>query len=412
MNRSKLGVSLIVALTLLGTNLSSAETLEEAFKNGKMSGDIRAYYFDRDNGTSHENILATGVMLNYVTDSYNGLKAGFTFQSSQTPFADAASKAMFTSDMWAQGAQLSEAYVAYTLGKIEAKVGRMYLSTPLIAGSGSRLIREAFEGLSLVNTNLSNTTLGAVYIDKFQARTNRAGDIGEFVQYGDGMYSLYAINKSIAGLTLTAAWAKNKDRQNVPRLGITQETDLDIYYTEVFYANKIGALGYSVSGQYWLNKYSSVGLGQDDTIDGYALKLGGSYADVSGYVAYSQISNDNVPGTTGYNYLSHGAGNGSDIIYTNALISSYNYDPNMKAYAAGLEYAIMPAMTVGSIYAYTDTDTDAARAIKNEKVSYAGFYSSYSFSGTLKGLSLIAQYEALGEDKDGNEFRFKGSYKF
>ena len=407
----------MAAIATLSSNAFAADTLADTFKNGTLTGEIRTYYFDKDvaNDTQgHETIFASGVMLSYVTDSFKGFKAGVTFQSSATPFSDDASKQLYKSDMWAQGAQLSESYLAYTLGKTDAKIGRMYLSTPLIAGSGSRLIKEAFEGVHITNKDIANTTLGAVYIDKFQARTNRTGKIGEFVAYGDCMYSLYAINKSLEGLTLTLAWAQNKERNEVPRSGITKATDLDIYHIEAIYANKIGAFGYNISGQYWLNEYSSVNAGQDDSIYGYALKAGASYADISGYLAYSQISNDqNIPGTYGYRYMSHGAGNGSDVIYTNALISSYNYDPHMKAYALGLDYKITPSTSVGTIYAYTDTNTDVARSIDNEKVSYTGFYASYAFSGTLKGLTVVTQYEDLGKDKEGgHEFRFKGSYKF
>jgi len=76
----------------------------------------------------------------------------------------------------------------------------------------------------------------------------------------------------------------------------------------------------------------------------------------------------------------------------------------MKAYAANLGYALTSDAKIGTLYTYTDT--------KNVEVSYTGLYASYSFNGALKGLSLIAQYEDLGKDKDGNEFRIKGSYKF
>jgi hypothetical protein len=398
MKYSKLSMT---AVAILGLSISTfaADSLEEAFKNGKVTGEIRAYYFDRDNGAKEENILATGLMLNYVTDSYNGFKIGTTFQSSSTPFASDEAKTLFIRDMWAQGSQLSEAYLAYTLAKTEAKAGRMYLSTPLIAGSGSRLVRESFEGFTLTNTDISDTTLGAVYVDKFQARTNRAGNIGQFKPYGDGVYSLYAINKSILGLTISVAWAQIEDFNTV--LGTTLNTDLDIYNTEVIYTNKIGAFEYNLSGQYWFNKYSEASVGTtDDTIYGYGLKAGVSYAAVSGYIAYSKISDDAVAA----NQLLHGVGNGSDLIYTNSLISSYNYDPDMKAYAANLEYALTSDAKIGTLYTYTDT--------KNVEVSYTGLYASYSFNGALKGLSLIAQYEDLGKDKDGNEFRIKGSYKF
>lgn len=397
MRYSKLTVNALIVMGLTTSSFAS-DTLEDAFKQGKVTGEIRAYYFERDTGIKDANILATGLMLNYVTDSFKGFKVGTTFQSSSTPFADEDAKALFIRDMWAQGAQLSEVYVAYTLGKSEAKVGRMYLSTPLIAGSGSRLIRESFEGASIINTDIPSTTLGAVYIDKFQARTNRAGDIGTFAQYGDGVYSLYAINKSIEGLTIMGAWAQINDYNKVLKTAL--DADLDIYATEIIYEHKMGAFGYTLSGQYWFNKYNSVSAGTDDTINGYGLKAGASYADLSGYLAYSKISDDTVAA----NQLLHGVGNGSDLIYTNSLISSYNYDPDMKAYAVNLEYALTQSAKIGTLYTYTDT--------KNVEVSYTGFYASYAFSGELKGLNIIAQYENLGEDKDGHELRFKGSYKF
>ncbi|AFL67366.1 OprD family outer membrane porin [Sulfurospirillum barnesii] len=397
MKFSRLSLVAMAALATLSSNAFAADSLADAFKNGKVAGEIRAYYFSRDipnDHKGHEDIFATGLMLNYVTDSFMGFRAGATFQSSATPFADDDGKAMFTRDMWAQGAQLSEAYLAYTLGKTDVKVGRMYMGTPLIAGSGSRLIRESFEGALITNKDIPDTTLGAVYINKFQARTNRDGDIGEFDSYFDGMYSLYAINKSIAGLTLTGAWAKINDYV------ATRHSDLDIYNAEVVYANKMGAFGYNLSGQYWFNHHSSVAAGQDDTIDGYGLKAGASYADISAYVAYSKISDDNTPA----GQLVHGAGNGSDLIYTNSIIGSYNYTPDMKAYAGGLDYKITPASTIGTVYTYTNT--------KNEEVSYTGFYASYTFSGELKGLSVSAQYETIGKDGDGDQFRFRGSYKF
>jgi hypothetical protein len=397
MPHMKIGMNALIFMGL-ATSTFAADTLEDAFKKGKVTGEIRAYYFERDTGTKDANIFATGLMLNYLTDSFKGFKLGATFQSSSTPLADDDAKALFIRDMWAQGAQLSEAYLAYTLGKTETKVGRMYLSTPLIAGSGSRLVRESFEGASIINTDLPSTTLGAVYIDKFQARTNRAGDLGEFAQYGDGVYSLYAINKSITGLTLMGAWAQINDYHKVLKTAL--DTDLDIYAAEIIYENKVGTFGYTLSGQYWFNKYSSTLAGTDDTINGYGLKAGASYADLSGYLAYSKISDDTVAA----NQLLHGVGNGSDLIYTNSLISSYNYDPDMKAYAVNVEYALTQSAKIGTLYTYTDT--------KNIEVSYTGFYASYTFSRALKGLNLIAQYENLGEDKDGHEFRFKGSYKF
>ncbi|NCD12914.1 MAG: outer membrane porin, OprD family [Epsilonproteobacteria bacterium] len=402
MKFSRLSLVAMAALATLSSNAFAADNLADAFKNGKVAGEIRAYYFSRDipnDHQGHEDIFASGLMLNYVTDNFMGFRAGATFQSSATPFVDDDGKTMFRRDMWAQGAQFSEAYLAYALGKTDVKVGRMYMGTPLIAGSGSRLIRESFEGALITNKDIPDTTLGAVYIDKFQARTNKEGDIGEFEDYYDGMYSLYAINKSIAGLTLTGAWAYINDDN-------TLDSNLNIYNLEAIYANKIGAFGYNLGAQYWLNDYSSVSAGEDDSIYGYGLKAGASYANLSGYVAYSKISDDD---NTPMGQLLHGAGNGTDLIYTASIIGSYSYYADMKAYAAGLDYKINPSTNVGTVYVATTHDANFAI---DADVSYTGFYASYSFSGALKGLSVVAQYETIGKDADGDQFRFKGSYKF
>ncbi|WP_060826057.1 hypothetical protein [Sulfurospirillum cavolei] len=71
----------LVALMAVGvvSSLCAADTLADAFKNGKVGGELRAWYFDRDNGTtSHQDIFNTAVVLNYVTDTFYGFRFGAT----------------------------------------------------------------------------------------------------------------------------------------------------------------------------------------------------------------------------------------------------------------------------------------------------------------------------------------------
>lgn len=63
-----------------------------------------------------------------------------------------------------------ETYLGYTISKTNAKIGRQYISTPLVNGSGSRIVKESFEGATIVNTDLPATTFIAGFVDKFQAR--------------------------------------------------------------------------------------------------------------------------------------------------------------------------------------------------------------------------------------------------
>ena len=121
----KLAKLSLVAMVVAGLASSSfaADTLADAFKNGKVTGELRAWYFDRDTGDQNTNTLAkgnadlfsTGIMLSYVTDSLYGLSLGTTFQGNYAPFADKDAKNLYGTDMYGSGAVLSEAYVVYTL---------------------------------------------------------------------------------------------------------------------------------------------------------------------------------------------------------------------------------------------------------------------------------------------------------
>lgn len=98
----------------------------------------------------------------------------------------------------------------------------MFIDTPLVATGGSRVNKDAFEGATIVNTDLPNTTLIAGYVQKFQNRTDGNGNIGKFSKtFGtgssgsyvadDGAFTLAVVNNSIQGLSLTAAYAYADD---------------------------------------------------------------------------------------------------------------------------------------------------------------------------------------------------------
>ena len=268
MKLAKLSLAAMVVAGLASSSFA-ADTLADAFKNGKVNGELKAYYFSKDreadltNGTTagRNDIFTTGVMLGYKTAPLYGLTLGLTFQGSASPFADKGAKgndgdtANFASDMYGSGAQLSEAYLSYTLGKTTAMAGRMFLDTPLFATSGSSVVKDAFQGIAIINTDLPNTTLIAGYVDRFQNRTDGNGNIGKFkkvfatgsrvdVPVNDGAYTIAAINKSITGLTLTAAYAYAEDL-------------IQLGYAEALYEGKAGEIGYTLGGQFYYNNFDS-----------------------------------------------------------------------------------------------------------------------------------------------------------
>ena len=98
-------LSLVATMVLGLTSVAyAADTLEDAFKNGKVSGTLKAWYWDRDDEgnffskASHQNIFNIGIELGYVTDSFYGFRLGTTFQGSSTPFATDDAKALFNKE--------------------------------------------------------------------------------------------------------------------------------------------------------------------------------------------------------------------------------------------------------------------------------------------------------------------------
>ena len=381
MKLAKLSLAAIVVAGLASSSFA-ADTLADAFKEGKVSGALKAYYFDRDNGATSEGIFNTGLMLNYKTGSFYGFGLNFTGQTNHAPFASVAEKAVFVGDEYGSGAQLSEAYVSYTGGKTTVLVGRMFLDTPLVASSGSRMVKQAFEGAAVINTDLPNTTLIAGYVQKFQARTDGAGNIGEFDKFNkDGAYTVAAINKSITGLTLTGAYADVLDVAQVA-------------YAEAAYEGKASNFTYGLAAQYYYTDYEG---GVDTNLVGVKATVG--VGPVTAYAAYTKT--DDAAAVT------PGLGGGADLAYTGSVIMSDSYAINTEAYKIGADYAINAQATVGAAYTVTDDE-----GVANGKISYVSLTGSYAFDGALKNFSLGAEYDKAGKDGDGDELRVKATYKF
>lgn len=411
MKLAKLSLVAIVVAGLTSSAFAASTTLEDAFKNGKVAGELRAYYFNStdSNDKNREDLLTTGILLNYKTDTLYGFGANFTFQGNSSPFADGevgvdGGKDRFKGGEYGTGAVLSEAYLSYTLGKTTAQVGRMFIDTPLVASSGGRMTKEAFEGVTVVNTDLPNTTLIAAYVQKFQSRTDRQGNIGKFTrnyavgsdgnipELENGAYTLAVINKSITGLTLTGAYAyAEADAIDGIHLG----------YVEALYQGKVGSVGYTLAAQDYYNKFKNDAGFADDTINTYGLKAGLSFKGLNGYVAFSQTSDDAVASGN----IVSGLGNGADLLYTDALFSMPGYVKNTDTYAIDLNYDITAAANVGARYVEADFND-------NTKASYTGVYASYKFDGALKNFKVGVEFESKGKDEDGEELRFKANYKF
>lgn len=368
---TKLSLATAIAITGLSSSVYAAETISEAFTNGKVKGTVKSYYFAQDfDGTGKEDssIWVNGGSLNYITDSYRGIVLGSTFQTSHVATVDDDdSKTAGTLD--ASGSVLSEVYLEYTYDKTTFKGGRQFVATPLIFGSGSRLIRESFEAYLLSNTNIPDTKIVAGVVTKYQTRTDGAGDVGNFEKIGsDGIRTIYVKNTSIPNLTIQAQYADFVD------------TAVDIYadakynFGPVYIAAQVFNTNYDTNTD---EDSSLYGLKIGGKVSGLDLFAGYTTTDEDGNVhrgigqaAYSQFTTTTK--TAGIDAFAAGAdswqvGAGYKIGELKTKLRYTNFDleaedADLDETTLNLEYKITKALTAQvdySILDYEDNDRDA-----------------------------------------------------
>jgi len=375
-------LSLVASLAL--SSSAFADSLEEAFKASKVSGEIKAQYFKKNGvGVSEsDSIFVVGGNLGVVTGSYYGVKAGFTFQTSHVPsLNDDDNSGSFTHTMDAQGAVLSESYLAYTMKNTTLKVGRQYIGTPLVAGSGSRMIKQSFEGAVITNTDIANTTFTAAYVGKYQNRTDGAGSPGEFEKYEDGAYTLYVKNTSVANLTLQA--------QYLDVQGIVSGTDKNALYMQTDY--KVEKIA-TVSAQYFDTSNGSV----DGSL--FGLKANGNIGPVNVTVAYTTTGSEGT--------VFSGVGSAADKSFTALPVGGGGptYTKDTDTIVGALATTV--AGVTGVIYAgHIDNNTP-------QDIDGYGGMLMYSYNKNFSTKVMYENVKVGTVSKASDTFRLYLSYKF
>ena len=375
-------LSLITAVAIAGfTTSASADSLAEAFAASKVKGEIKSLYFQKEKETganAKSSIWVNGGNLSLTTGSFYGLKAGVTFQTAHVGNIDD-DAGNYAKDMDVSGSIMSEAYLAYTLANTTAKVGRQYISTPLVGGSGSRILKQSFEGIVLVNTDLPNTTLVAAYVDKYQNRTDGNGGTPEFNQVEDGAYTIYAKNNSIEDLTIQAQYAMIKGE------GTTE--DVKALYADASY--KLSPLTIAFQTYQTDNGAATASDGSE-----YGIKVSTKIAGFTAAAAYTTTDDEAK--------VVAGLGSGADKIFTASPIAAGQYDADTDAYKIDLGYKF--DMGLGLSASYTNWETGS-----NDDWSETNFTAKYKFN---KNLSTKIMYSSFDNYSYDYRSRVYLSYKF
>lgn len=166
-------LSIASAMAIATLSASEATSVEEMFKNGELSGQLRVGHFTfdkKDNTKSDDYVSAIGGQLKYETALLYGLSMGVAMYTSHSIALLSGDKEdnkfndLLTSSE-KNYTELGEAYVNYTRDSFNLRVGRQQIDTPLADTDDWTMTPHTFEavvasygfeelGLTLIGANV------------------------------------------------------------------------------------------------------------------------------------------------------------------------------------------------------------------------------------------------------------------
>jgi imipenem/basic amino acid-specific outer membrane pore len=336
-------------------------------------------------------------------------------------------------DRTKDASNISQLWLATTMGKTTVKAGRMELDTPLIFTEKWNLAYNTFESIVAVNTDLPDTSIVGAWIGKHNghgAVDNRPNTIGvtpgdlrveggirlagspgrtvnmdSFRTFGigtqaDGAYVLGAVNKSIANTTLQAWY------YNVVSAADAVWLQAD---TKVAGMVTLGAQYATMNPSGDLSKVAtsfSSAAGEESGKDSqiWAVKAAVDVAGVNLYAAYSKADDD---GYLGFSNMSTAdktniyTGLGS--IYFDGVLTA----PGVETVKIGVKGSVA-GVTLEAAY------VDASSALWSEnyvRKSSNGGINGYDFSASTKvgNLGLTAIYTIVNNEATDGQFPPNGN---
>jgi hypothetical protein len=195
-----LGLALFTSVGFSSVALS--DVINTALENGKVSGNIRAYYNTRDYETrADESAFALGAALRAETGGIGAFKFGLGAYTAQDLGTNSSDPAKVNKRLGSDLEVIGEAYVSASAADTLFTLGRQRISTPFANDGDAFVIPFSFEGGSIQNKSIANLTIELDYINTIK---NRNSD--EFVDVGKWSTNRYGVGKtSTSGTTILGA---------------------------------------------------------------------------------------------------------------------------------------------------------------------------------------------------------------
>jgi len=442
-----LAASLAVSLAVAGGEITPVqETVPKAETKvdyGTVFGQSRTFYIDRTYKGSIENnrnSLATGGYVGYKTPDFDGLSAtvalygvyGFDIHDKDAKVAGSSS---YDPSLYGDGFKnylfLGEAYLSYSYENTTFKVGRQRLDTPLAGSDDARMLPNLFEAAVVTNSDIKDTTLIAAHITKESVGTfgnvypttspsllslaiqsgygygYKLGTNGKFADMGEialgagndtaGVTALAAIYKGIDGVTLQAWDYYAHDILNALYLQadigwncmMNDAVKLNASLQYIHQTDVGDALAGKVDSNYW------------------GAKLGATYGNLSGYVAYSQTADSN------------GVENGGIITpwggmpaFTQGMVTRHQFFSDTDSYKVAATYNFSDYNVKATAYFASFDVGQSATYAAGLDTKERGFDIIYQASKDLQYRLRGNFPNHFGPTYDWDEYRFIVNYNF
>lgn len=361
----------------------SEDTKNDKWKYGKISGQVRMYYFlqnDRPNGESFDKTketYAVGGQLKYETpwlaDHFGGVVNAFL----AAPLFDDLNKARYAGsgvlNNKNQGyAVIGEAYFKARYEKTIAKIWRQRIESPYINGNDSRLLPNTFEAYGVESTDIDGLKIHLAWVDKIKKR-----DTDQFIS----MTEAAGVDGQKGGLVMLGADWKPTDKMSF-RLWNYYTPNMDnTFFIEGNYSYDISdnfethfrfqGVDQRDVGDQILGKYNAAqaGLLAGVKFRGLTLDAGGAITDDSANIRYSW---------------------GVNPFFTHLMISDFNRAGEKVFYlAAGYDFSkIGIDGFTAKIKAGLGDAPGSGKSATYDRNEY-DLNLIYKFGGELKGLTLL-----------------------
>jgi len=351
-------LSMAASGLLLSTTMAfSADSIDNAFKEGTISGSLTAYALEHDgkgSASDTDSGFAT-INLGYETASYMGLTAKAGFEAGHG----------LSDGTLANDALMTEAYVRYANEMFSLTVGRQAIDLEWLGDYNEAVVA----GI----TAIPDTTIVLGYVNQ-QAAADE-DEIGDFSDLGvkDGAYVVDAKYTGFNGIELNPYFYSAVDVADFYGLKATYTADM------------FGAVAHYAASSEDVGSDGSIGhIEVNTSLSGVSAALGYIKTDKTAGVGSIAAVGDNI---TPFD-------NGGD-----------NYAIDAKTTYGSLGYSI-GAVDLGALYGETDF---AANSESNELNLSAG----YSFTDSLSLGLLYVDYDLEGSSfSDYKEYSATLAYSF